>query len=160
MLMNRYIALAMSSTLTFKSSSSLIFGIEEAQSRMHPCIIITPSRRVAEERAESWTKISAQLLSFSTIPRIPRAWPSIFFSRESKSSLICCVKEETFMLISPFRGILYPPIVQSYYNNRILPLSSSFLCKVEPHGLKPMAPKCFVGRNPPKHTPLRSFEAS
>jgi hypothetical protein len=79
-----------------------MLGIEEAQSRMHPSMMTIPSLRAAEETAEIWTRISVQLLSFSTIPRIPRACPSIFLRRESISFLISSVKDEACIFASPF----------------------------------------------------------
>jgi hypothetical protein len=42
-----------------------------------------------------------------------------------------------------------------------MPQKTSASLEVEPHGLKPMAsPHASEGRNPPKHTLLRSFRAS
>jgi len=146
MLMNWFMALAISSTLTFKCASSCMVVIEEAQSCMHPCMMIIPSLRAAEERAEIWIRISVQLPSFSTIPRIPRACPSIFLSRESKSSFICCVKDETFIIdFSFFRAQDNHPTPLWYTKkiyNRFRFLSSESHISLR-HGARPLIRKSY-----------------
>src|SRR5512143_2230642 len=88
--------------------------------------------------------MSVQLPSLSTIPRIPRACPSIFLRRESISFLFSSVKDEACISLSPFTdairyeqdGILliqfYPPdnqgrIVPVLFNEVRLLLFSIYL---------------------------------